>query len=511
LQDIGSRRKREYTSIIAWWSVFASFLALVTLKHEMFADEVQPWLWVRYEHNLLVSIQHLHYEAHPALWTILLYLVSRISSNVLLLQCTNYLLAVGCAWLILSFRSVPLLERVLIVFGVSFFFVAGVLARNYMLSGLLLIAATRCLLMNPKRHWLAMVLLALAINAHFLAIPVAVATLIWLYLLEPEMNFSGAICKFKDRGFWLSCGLIFAALVLCYLTVRPAPDIETTEDLPGATLFEYSVLCVGRIWHYFLPVAIDASSTIQKGSLALDAFRDVAITALLFALALSVLPSRRSRYFMITGSLLWSTAAMLTVRRPLLTHATLLAVIYIIALFLRREEDGLGSILPSYAAQPVLVTILSMQVFACVQFCLKEITGPFSSGEAVARWIKSAGLAQHPLISQPELAAPAVMAYTGAATVYFPGCECSRPYILYSRGWQSERSVTPEEFNALKNSTGLDPVLLSGWLLNDAESNKIGVHLAFSSPQGWAWDNETVNVYVARALPSSTQKQVSSR
>jgi len=507
VQDKGSDRDSEYAVIFMWWSVFAALLAIATLRHEMFADEVQPWLWVRYEHNLLVAIHHLHYEAHPALWTVLLYVVSRISSNVLLLQLTNYVLAVACAWLILSFRSAPLLERVLVVYGASFFFIAGVLARNYMVSELLLIAAARCLLVNPKRHWLAMVLLSLAINAHFLAIPVAAAIFIWLYLIEPEMTFSAAISKLKVRRGWLSLGFLSGALVLCYLTVLPAADIETTENLPGATFFDYCVLCVGRLWHYFLPIAIDTSSTIQKGALAFTAYRDVAVTILLFVLALSVLPSRRSRYFFITGSLLWSTAAVLTVRRPLLTHATLLTVIYIIALFIRRQEDGVGSSLPSYAAQPLLITVLSMQVFGCSQFYLKEITGPFSSGKAVAEWIESAGLVQHPLISQPELAAPAVMAYTGAASVYFPGCQCSRPYILYSRGWQSERSVTPEEFNALRNSTGLAPVLLSGWLLNEMELKKMGLRLAFSAPQGWAWDNETVNIYVADALPTNSQER----
>ena len=504
MQTLVNGRNRESTAVIAWWGVFAILLAIVTSMHEMFADEVQPWLWVRYEPNLLVAIRHLHYEGHPALWTILLYVVSRFSSNVVLLQCTNYVLAVACGWLILSIRSVPLLHRVLIVFGGSFFFVAGVLARNYMLSALLLIAGARCLISKPRRHWLAIVLLALAINAHFLAIPVAASILLWLYWIEPAMNLSTAVTKLKQRKFWLSCGLIALALVLCYLTVRPAPDIETTEDLPGASLFDYCVLGIGRVWHYFVPLSIDAGSSIKGGALVFPAFRDFGITLLLCVLAISVLPSKRSRYFMVTGSLFWSAAVVFTVRRPLLTHATLLAVTYIIALMMRRQEDEPGAALPDYASQPLLVTVLSMQVFACVLFCFKETTGPFSSAKAVAEWIKSAGLLHHPLVSQPELAAPAVMAYTGAASVYFPGCQCSRPYLIYSRGWQSERSVTLAELNALRSSTGLNPVLLSGWALTESDQKKMGLRLGFKSPEGWAWDNENVNVYVADA-PSASE------
>jgi len=497
MQLLEKNPSRNNRGVLAWWALFAIFLAIVTSRHEMFIDEVQPWLWVRYEHNLLVSIKHLHYEGHPALWTVLLYAISRISSNVLLMLWTNYLLAIACAWLILSMRSVPLLVRVLSVFGFSFFFVAGVLARNYMLSALILIAAARCLMCKPRRRGLAMVLLAAAINAHFLAIPVAAAIFVWLYWLEPEMTSSGAVAKLQDRKFWFYCVLLGLALVVCYFTVRPASDVETTENLAGASLFDYFVLGVGRIWHYFVPVTPDASSAIQNGALAFPAYRDLLLTISLFTLAIAVLPSRRSRGFMFTASILWSTAVLFTVRRPLETHATLLITSYIIALLIRRREDRPGAWLPDYAAQPVLVTILSMQVLICVQFYLKELSGPFSAGKSVALWMEASGLAQHPLVSQPELAAPTVMAYTGAASVYFPGCQCTRPYVLYSQGWQSERAVTLAELRALKASSGLAPVLLSGWALSASDQKQMGLRFAFKSPKGWAFDNENVFVYVA--------------
>jgi len=499
LDPFEKSRNRAYKVIFGWWALFAALLAVVTYSHEMYLDEVQPWLWVRYEHNLLTSIQHLHYEAHPALWTILLVLLSRVCSNVLLMQWANYVLAIACAMLILTARRVPLPIRVISVFGSSFFFIAGVLARNYMLPALLLIGAARCLLAEPKRLWVGMLLLALSINSHFLAIPVAASIFLWLYWFEPEMTRSSAVTKLRDRKFWGCCALLFVSLLACYFTVRPASDIQTTEDLPGATLFEYFVLGVGRIWHYFVPVSVDASSAIKNGGLTVVAYIDLLITLVLFAAALMVLPSRRSRYFMATASLLFESAALFTVRRPLETHSTLLIVSYLVALLARRSEDGLGSWIPEYAAQPVLITILSTQVLICSQFALKEETGPFSAGKPVAEWIERQGLADHPIVSQPEIAAPAVMAYTGAPTVYFPGCQCNRPYVLYRRGWDSTRSITTSELKALKAATGLAPVVLSSWTLSDSDQKAMGLRFGFKSPTGWAFDNENVSVYVADA------------
>jgi len=492
-------RWRDCGQRFTWWSIFAILLAFVTSKHELYLDEVQPWLWVRYEPNLLVSIQHLRYEAHPALWTVLLFLVSRISPNVVLMHWINYLLAIVCAWLIISPRLVPLRECVLVLFGGSFFFVAGVLARNYMLPAMLLIAAARCLLAAPKRPWIALLLLALAINAHFLAIPVVASLCIWLYWLEPEMTVRGAVAKLRDRTFWIYFASIVIALVACFLTVRPAPDVLTTENIQGATLFQYLVLGVGRIWHYLVPITLDDSSAIRNGALSIAAYRDLVVSLLLFFVSLAVLPSRRSRYFMSTASVLFIACALFTVRRPLETHLTLLVTSYIIALFMRRAEDGLGSWLPEYVGQPVLITILAMQVLICAQFALKEITHPFSAGKSVADWIEREGLAEHPLVSQPEIAAPAVLAYTGIRTVYFPACRCSRPYVLYRSGWENERRVTRSELDALRVSTGLSPILLSKWALSEDERKQMGLRLGFESPPGWGFVNEDVYVYVAEA------------
>lgn len=483
--------------MISFLAFFAILLALVTSRHEMYLDEVQPWLFVRNAHSLLPVIQHLRYESHPALWFVLLYVASRIASSVIMMQCVNFVLAIVMALVVFSARTLPMVTRVLIVFGVSIFFVSGVLARDYMLAGLLLILATRCFLASPQRHWRGMVLIALAINSHFLAIPVAFSILVWLYLLSPEMSLSSMKSKLRERKFWASVALIVIALTACYFTVRPAKDMSMRLGFSGGSLFEYLVLGVGRVWHYFLPITLNADSSIQNGALALPAYRDALVTLCLWLVALSVLPGKRSRYFMITASVLWTGAAVATVRVPLETHSTFVIFSYVIALLVNRPEDQTGSWLPSYAAGPVLLVLLSMQVSICAVFCAKEWTSPFSAGKAVAEWLESERLTGHPLVVQSELPAPTVLAYTGIPTAYFPSCRCSRPFVLYSRGWDSERSVSREELQSLKSSTGKSPVVLSEWQITQDDQEQLGLHLAYESPKGWGFSNEDVFVYTA--------------
>jgi hypothetical protein len=483
--------------MIGFLALFAILLALVTARHEMYLDEVQPWLFVRNAHGLLPVIQHLRYECHPALWYVLLYIASRISFNVITMQCVNFMLAVSMALVVLSARTLSIVIRVLIVFGVSVFFMSGVLARDYMLASLLLTLAARCFLARPQRHWLGMVSTALAINSHFLAIPVALSIFVWLYFLSPEMGLASAQSKLRERRFWASIALIVIALIVCYFTVRPAKDIGIPLVFSSRDLFAYLVLSVGKVWHYFLPVSLDANASIRNGALTLYAYTDVLATLSLWLVALSVAPSKRSRYFMTAASVLWAVAAATTVGIPLETHAAFVFISYVIALQANRSEDRIGSWLPNYAAEPLLLVLLSIQVSICAEFCIKEWTSPFSGGKAVAEWLESKGLVEHPLVAQPQLSAAAVLAYTGKPEAYFPACRCSYPFVLYSRSWNPERSVIREELQFLKSSTGKSPVVLSSWQITQDDQKQLGLHLVYESPKGWGFSSEDVFVYAA--------------
>ena len=475
--------------------LYAVLLALVTLKHEMYVDEVQPWLFVRNAHSLLPVIQHLRYEAHPGLWFVLLYGASRISSNIACMQCINFALALTMAWLVLSKSSLPIVNRVLIVFGVTIFFTMGVLARDYMLAGVLLTAAARSFLAKPQRHWLGIALLALAINAHFFAIPIAAGIFVWLYWSCPEMTWKASLAKLKERKFWVSVAILAFALIACYLTVRPAKDLATHLNLAGAGIFDYLILAVGRVWHYYLPFSLDMESSIQNSSLAFPAFKDVFVTLLLWIVALSVLPGRRSRLFMVMSSLLWTAAVVATVRIPLETHASQIVVGYVVALMINRPEDYVGSWFPPYAAQPILLAILSIQVSLCLQYSVKEWFSLFSAGKSTAQWLKAAGLTTRPLVIEPEIAAPTILAYTGISSAYVPGCKCNRTFLLYRVGWDSERQVSPEELQALTSKFGLSPVVISGWELTERDLHHLRLQLLYEPPRAWAYQNENVFVY----------------
>ena len=170
------------------FAAFAGLLGAVIYRHAMYLDEAQAWLIAR--SSLPVLFHQLHYEAHPALWYLLLYLPAHLSSHMQWIQAINFGLSLLMAWFIISERKVPFAARGLLLFSPAIFFAMGTLARSYMLAGLLLVAAVRCLTAERPRHWLAIALLALAINTHFFAIPVAGAIFVFLYWFRPTTRWA---------------------------------------------------------------------------------------------------------------------------------------------------------------------------------------------------------------------------------------------------------------------------------------------------------------------------------
>ena len=335
-------------AIYGFLGLFAVLLAVVTCRHELYLDEAQAWLIARDSRNLLELIGHLRYEGHPALWYLLIYPPSHLFSHMAWMQVINYVLAIGMAWLVLSERRLPLAMRVLTVFSVPLFFYMGVVARSYMLAGVLLLAAVRCLLAE-RRHWQAMVLLGLAINSHFLAIPVAAGIFVWLYWLAPVPSWSVAAGKLKERRFWVSAAILGVALAVCYFTLRPAPDLYTPQyQWAGTTTLDDLFPEIGGMLTSFAPLHSKLASLPRQGHIPwtyaslLATFR----TGGLWLLAASALSARRSRWFMVSVWLVWTATVWATVHVALPIHVTFLFVCFVIALILNTPDAGDGRWIP---------------------------------------------------------------------------------------------------------------------------------------------------------------------
>lgn len=198
VQDGGQNPRFEWLSL----SVYVILLALVSYRHSMGLDEMRAWLIARDSDSLVALFHYLRYEAHPALWYLILYIPAHLWWNAISMQVLNYVFAVAEAWLILSARKLHWLYRLLGIFSFYGFYRYGVFARSYMLAMLLLTAAVRCLLGERQHRKLAILFLVLAINVHFFAIPIAAVLALQMFCISKLTSWTDLGRLFRDRE-WL--------------------------------------------------------------------------------------------------------------------------------------------------------------------------------------------------------------------------------------------------------------------------------------------------------------------
>jgi hypothetical protein len=486
------------------WLVFgvvAVAIAAVTVRHEMFRDELQAWLIARDSHSLSELLHNMRYEGHPALWQLLLYLPAHLSWNPVSMQVINYLCTVAQVWLILSARRLSWPIRILAVFSVYIFYDYGVIARNYMLGILLLTAAARCLLAERPRRWLAVVLLALAINTHFFAIPVAFMIFVWLYSFPEGESWKSVRSRLQEKQFWIAAIVLAVSVTTAFLVLRPPVDrsIATNYYTEHNSVFDYVEITVGRSWLSLIPISGKLIPDRIENLLYQDRSSSLVavwVSISLLALATAALPAKRARFFFLSTAVLLLACMAATIHEPLKRHFGFLFVAYLIALLMsvysKREERPW---LPMPVASTVLLGIFGLQALAGLSASAHDWISPFSEAKETSTWLKKMNLDNRPLVIQTDSFGAGILGYAEISTAYYPACKCYGSFTVWKKGRDPDRAVSREELSTLYNSTHQTPILISNWALDATAIQQLHVRQRLNGLEHNAMGDETFFVY----------------
>jgi hypothetical protein len=192
------------------WVIFLLYIALSSFTishHEIWGDELHSWNIARSSTTLADVISNSRYEGHPPVWYIILWSVSRLTTDIAWMQVVHWLLITLAVFILLFFSPFPLLTRTLIPFGYFFLFEYAALSRNYAIA--LLLAFCILLVIRSRLRYkvpLYYVLLFLLANTHLLALILAGSLHLYFLLMNQE--------KGARPRVWLSHGLIGLILLL---------------------------------------------------------------------------------------------------------------------------------------------------------------------------------------------------------------------------------------------------------------------------------------------------------
>ncbi|MEK6336302.1 MAG: hypothetical protein AABM67_15350 [Acidobacteriota bacterium] len=222
------------------------------LNHEMWRDELKAWLIARDSSSISNLFHNFRSEAHPSLWYLCLYALSRFTHNSLAMQLFHLMVATGVIFLFAGFSPFTNLQKALFSFGYFPFYEYAVISRNYAI-GVLLIFSFCALFNKPKKnHIILLCVLTLLANTNLysLIIAISLGPILLFDIIDTRKG------ETRARRKWTILGLLIFVLGIVVVIFRIIPPTYTPQKLMGTPLLDRYrfVASVMTLWKSYIPL-----------------------------------------------------------------------------------------------------------------------------------------------------------------------------------------------------------------------------------------------------------------
>ncbi|MHB8095726.1 MAG: hypothetical protein ACYDH0_12395 [Candidatus Aminicenantales bacterium] len=428
-------------------------LSLVTiLCHEMWRDEFQAWLLAREQTSFGGLIRAGRYEKSPMAWSIILFLLGRLTASPLSMQLLHVGLAAVSAGLVLRFAPFGNLQKILLVFSYYLFFEYDIISRNYALGVLALLLFCVFSTRKPDKPLLPAACLFILAN-----------TSVYGLLLAFAAGAAMAAKILSDRAMrqkaisYAALFLVGAGGLLSFLFLRPVSDGSYDQVSKVHTAWNPELLStvLRALPRAYLPMP-DPTFHFWNTSILDKAPSNLPINAasalLIFVFAVALLRKNRialAFYGLSTaGILTWSYIGSIGFAR----HYGHLFIAFIASLWLaratNRDTPGKASSplpdRPKAGSKPlsgILTAVFAVGAAGGLFAAGMDIVHPFSQAKTVAGYIRQKGYAGLPIVGEMDYMMAPVSGYLGRR-IYFVRGERMGSYVK----WDMKRfqEVTPQ-------------------------------------------------------------------
>jgi hypothetical protein len=178
-----NQRQLPYTSVA--FIAYAIILSTTLFHHELWGDELHSWNIAKASKGFADLISNTRYEGHPPFWYSILWVASKFTQDVSVIQWIQLFISLCTGFLILFASPYPLTTRLLLPFGYFFLYEYGVFSRNYAIG--FLCAFLVCIILHSnfkQKILLYYVFLFLLAHTHLLALALAAAFHIYFLLVN---------------------------------------------------------------------------------------------------------------------------------------------------------------------------------------------------------------------------------------------------------------------------------------------------------------------------------------
>ncbi|MEO5641799.1 MAG: hypothetical protein ABIQ40_18865 [Bacteroidia bacterium] len=396
------------------------------LHHELWLDEAHHFLLARDSTSISEMAFNARYEGHPLLWNVLLFALTRFSSNPFGMQVLNLVIATIGVIIFLRFSPFSVLNKLLIVFGYFIFYEYTIISRNYSLVFLLL-SIVCALYPERKKHFLLLsVALAFLAQTHLFAAIIAGG---FVLLLAFEFLFSNErIVNFTFiAGFFL---VLLSFTLVIIQAIPPADHFLYAYDSDPYLSYKRIGKAFSVLWKGLVPLPDYTSDQPWNSNRVIAISKTFAIIPAFLAwfIPLIMLGKRKSVlvFFYFVGlclvAFIYFSPLMVSARHCGFFFLLLLASLWISPCFPHLSYPF--KFFPAFTRfsqrieKPLFQSLLMLQCFASFYMYSCDWKRPFSNGKNVVEWLKKNIEPGKIILVNDHFSGPPISAYLGKKVYY---------------------------------------------------------------------------------------------
>jgi len=421
--------------------IYALVVFVTIFRHEPWRDEAQVWLLCS-DLSLIGLFHELPYNGHPFLWYILVFPLAKAGLPYVSMGILHGILAVVTAWIFLKKAPFPLYFRILFIFSYFMLYEYAAVARNYILSAMLLFLLADLFAEKHHKPLLFGLLVALLCNTntHSFFAAAAMGALFLNSLLRSDSKTRSSPTQ------WAAIVLMLLGAVIAYLSIRVQPD-GWEPWLSNPYSWNEPLDAIGNA---FLPTCLtNPAMTLYFKHWSENAFFLVFLIVILYAIR----SSKEAVFFFVvaTSGLLYILVFKYS---GYLRHYGLILMFLMTALWIYEKERSNPMVVEKHKGNAPLGSFvhgfLSLSLFLSmllgVYYVVKDIRFPFSGAREMGEYIKEKQLSDKITAAYNVHTITAILPYLPGVSFWDPGLQRHFRFIHWDKDYLPSRQLPEQEF-----------------------------------------------------------------
>ena len=193
--------------------VYILINSIMLFFHEPWRDEMQAFSLANTSNSIAELINATQYEGHPSLWFVILFLFTRFTTSVIIIQLLHLAIMSTGVFVFLKYAPIKMIQKILIIFGYYFIYEYSLLFRCYAIGITLLFIV--CVLIERKKIILSGIILFFVFQSNVYSL--FLGTSLWMICFF-------SFYKLSPLKTILASLIVMLGILLFFFNVLPLHD-----------------------------------------------------------------------------------------------------------------------------------------------------------------------------------------------------------------------------------------------------------------------------------------------